>query len=226
MAVTEITLVPARMDIRGFIRIQETVLKALKLNKFEYADVSVDKVGKRIAIQPTKKLKETSFRILQNPASVIVYLKGAMKEVGLEVVPGAYELAIEDGKFIFFGQKAQAKTGNWELFACRNSAGIPMISIDTRGTLILDKRTSTELNTIENNSFKADYNAKKKTFTLTFGKDGYSNVRTIASHANASFMGTLSSFGISLPKTRLRTSCTINENKLTFSVANLKTEEK
>lgn len=217
--------IPAKMDIRGFVRIQDIILKKLQLEKTDFADIYIDRIGKRIGIVPCKKLKETSFRVIQNPASIIVYLKGAMKEIGLEIIPGAYQLALEDDKFIFFGSNISEQNGDWELFSCRNSAGLTMISIDTRGTLILDKRTCTELNTKENNTFSAEYNQKKKTFTLTFGKDGYSNIRTIASHANASFMGTLTSNGVALPKIRLRTSCIVKDNTLTFSIANMQTKE-
>lgn len=222
---TETTYIPAKMDIRGFVRIQEATLLKYHLEKAEFADLFIDKKGKRVGIVPCKKLKENSFRIIQNPASVIVYLKGAMKEVGLNIVPGAYKLALEGDKIVFFGKEAPAEIGEWELFPCRNSAGLTMISIDTRGTLILDKRTCTELNTKENNTFSAEYNPKKKTFTLTFGKEGYSNIRTIASHANASFMGTLTSNGVALPKSRLRTSCIVKDNTLTFSIACMQTKE-
>lgn len=227
---TETLYIPAKMDIRGFVRIQDIVLKKLQIEKAEFADLYIDKVGKRIGIVFDQKLKETSFRVIQNPASIIVYLKGAMKEVGLSIVPGAYTLITENDKIVFSGPKKQDATipeqkGEWELFSCRNSAGLTMISIDTRGTLILDKRTCTEINTKENNTFNAEYNAKKKTFLLTFGKEGFSNVRTIASHANASFMGTLTSNGVALPKTRLRTSCVVKDNTLTFSIANMQTKE-
>ncbi|MCF0223117.1 MAG: hypothetical protein HUK20_02505, partial [Fibrobacter sp.] len=67
----------------------------------------------------------------------------------------------------------------------------------------------------------------KKTFTLTFSKEkGFINVRSIASHANASFMGTLSSHGIALPKSSYRTECSVNGKVLTFSVAPLLATQK
>jgi len=226
---TETLYIPAKMDIRGFIRVQDIILKKTQIEKTEFADLYIDRVGKRIGIELSPKLKETSFRVIQNPASVIIYLKGAMKELGLTVVPGAYTLVSDGDKLVFNGPKtqdaAEQPKGEWELFACRNSAGLTMVSIDTRGTLILDKRASTELNTRENKTFTAEYNAKKKTFTLTFGKEGYSNIRTVASHANASFMGTLTSNGVALPKTRLRTSCIIKDNTLTFCIAGMQTKE-
>ena len=63
-------------------------------------------------------------------------------------------------------------------------------------------------------------------FKLTFSKKGFINVRTIASHANASFMGTLSSHGIALPKKSFRTACKIDGKVITFSVAQLIAEQK
>ena len=71
-----------------------------------------------------------------------------------------------------------------------------------------------------------EYDTAKKTFKLTFSKKGFINVRTIASHANASFMGTLSSHGIALPKKSFRTACKIDGKVITFSVAQLIAEQK
>ncbi len=216
--------IPVKIDIRGFLRIQETVIKALNLPKTPYADLYIDRTNKRIAIVMNKKLNENSFRVIQNPASIIVYIKGAMNALGLSVTSGSYEVVIQDNKLIFNQPKTIKKSGEWERFACRNSAGLPMISIDTRGTLTLDRRTSEAINTQKNPTFTPEYNSKKKTFTLTFGQKGYMNVRTIESHANASFMGTLSSNGFSLPKKSFRTCCEIRGNVLTFRAEALKSK--
>lgn len=222
--------VMVKMDIRGFIRFQEQATKTLKLDKFPYADLEVDVAGKRIAITPSKTLKPTSFRFLQNNKGYLLYFKGAMNVVGLPVESGAYEMEIEGSKLVFSGKKPAKKKGAWAPFACRNSVGLPMLSIDSRGTIIFDKRTSTAMNTVVNNTMVADYDKAKKTFTLTFSKKGFINVRSIASHANASFMGTLSSHGIALPKESFRTPCKLENKTLTFSVAPLiaaqKTAEK
>lgn len=220
-------IIPAKMDIRGFLRIQESVIKALKLPKAPYADVYVDQVGMRIAFVPTKKLNENSFRIIPNPASILIYLKGAMKSIGMPVESGEYELAYEGEKIIFYGKKQQKKTGSWKIFTCRNSAGLPMLSIGTRGTLVLDKRTSELINTRENSTFTAEFDPKKKAFKLIFSRDeGEINVRTIASHANASFMGTLTSNGIALPEKRMRTTCEIKGNVIKFSAEGLFKQKK
>lgn len=225
MAKVKSTTIPVKFDIRGFVRIQKIVAKTIKLTLTPYADVFIDKANKRIGLVFTKKLKETSFRVLPNAASDLIYLKGAMNALGINVEPGAYELELENNMLIYSAEKKSSKKASWELFSCRNSAGLPMLSIDTRGTLILNKKTSDLLNTQKNNTFTAEYNSKTKTFKLTFGKNGYQNVRTIASHANASFMGTLSSNGLALPHEHLRTTCTIQGNVLTFSVAKIKSKK-
>ncbi len=219
------TIIPVKVDIRGFIRIQKNVAKASKISLHPYAEIFVDQKNKRIGISLTKKLSQTAFRVLPNPASDLIYLKGAMNLLGLTVQPGAYELKKEKNMLIFSLENKSVTKAKWEIFPCRNSAGMTMVSIDSRGTLILNKKTCDLLKTKQNNTFSADYNPRSKTFTLTFGKKGYQNVRTIASHANASFMGTLSSNGLSLPKEHLRTTCTINENVLTFSVAGINSKK-
>ncbi|MCK9181469.1 MAG: hypothetical protein M0P13_01130 [Fibrobacteraceae bacterium] len=209
----------ARMDIRGFLRFTKDLVAQFKLKTNTYADLMIDKVGGRIAIVPSNKLKATSFRILPSNDTSLLYLKGAMNTVGLKVVSGDVILTKEGNKIIFQSQKKSSKkTGNWEPFACRNSAGLPMISIDPRGTLILDKRCITALNTKKNDTMTPTYDAKKKTFNLTFGKKGLVNVRTIESHASLSLMGTLSSFGVKLPTEHFRTSADISGTVLTFKL--------
>jgi hypothetical protein len=102
-----------------------------------------------------------------------------------------------------------------------------MLSIDSRGTIIFDRKTRDAVNTQVNKTMIADYDRTKKVFKLSFSKDkGFINVRTIASHANASFMGTLSSHGIALPKKSFRTACKIDGKVITFSVAQLIAEQK
>jgi len=215
-----------KMDIRGFIRFNETDAKELKLDKNPYADIEVDKDGKRIAVTPTKVLKTTSFRFMPNGTGYLLYFKGAMNVVGFKVATGAYTMTVEGSRLVFTGKKPATKKGAWELVACRNSAGIPMLSIDSRGTIIFDKRSCTAVETTKNDTLIAEYDNVKKTFKLTFSKKGFINVRTIASHANASFMGTLSSHGIALPKKSFRTACKIEGKVITFSVAQLVADQK
>ena len=207
----------ARMDIRGFLRLSKELAEKFKLKTAVYADLMVDKVGGRLAIIPTSKLKATSFRILPSNGTYLLYLRGAMNVVGMKVVSGDVELTKEDDKIIF-QKKNSKKTGAWELFACRNSAGLPMISIDARGTMILDKRCITALNTIKNSTATPEFDPKKKTFKLTFGKKGLLNIRTIESHASLSMMGTFHSFGVKLPESHVRYCAQISGNVMTFKL--------
>ena len=234
-----------KMDVRGFIRFPEEAVKALKLDKLAtqtktedgrtvdvgpYVDVEVDPAGKRIAITPIKTPKSTSFRFINGiigSKSKFLYFKGAFNAIGLQVATGAYTLVKEGNKYVFTA-KGSKKKGEWTTLACRNAVGNKtMLSIDTRGTIIFDHNTKNALNTKENKTMVAEYDAAKKTFKLTFSKNkGFINVRTIASHANASFMGTLSSHGIALPLKSFRTESQVDKNVLTFSVAALVARQK
>ena len=234
-----------KMDVRGFIRFPEEAVKALKLDKLAtqkktddgrtvdvgpYVDVEVDPAGKRIAITPIKTPKSTSFRFINGiigSKSKFLYFKGAFNAIGLEVATGAYTLVKEGNKYVFTA-KGSKKKGEWTTLACRNAVGNKtMLSIDTRGTIIFDHNTKNALNTKENKTMVAEYDAAKKTFKLTFSKNkGFINVRTIASHANASFMGTLSSHGIAPPLKSFRTESQVDKNVLTFSVAALVAQQK
>ena len=234
-----------KMDVRGFIRFPEEAVKTLKLDKLAtqtktedgrtvdvgpYVDVEVDVAGKRIAITPIKTPKATSFRFINGiigSKSKFLYFKGAFNAIGLEVATGAYTLVKEGNKYVFTA-KGSKKKGEWTTLACRNAVGNKtMLSIDTRGTIIFDHNTKNALNTKENKTMVAEYDAAKKTFKLTFSKNkGFINVRTSASHANASFMGTLSSHGIALPLKSFRTESQVDKNVLTFSVAPLVAQQK
>ena len=234
-----------KMDVRGFIRFPEEAVKALKLDKLAtqtktedgrtvdvgpYVDVEVDPVGKRVAITPIKTPKSTSFRFINGiigSKSKFLYFKGAFNAIGLPVATGAYTLVKEGNKYVFTAKGAKKK-GEWTTLACRNAVGNKtMLSIDTRGTIIFDHNTKNALDTKENKTMVAEYDAAKKTFKLTFSKNkGFINVRTIASHANASFMGTLSSHGIALPTKSFRTESQVVKNVLTFSVAALVAQQK
>ncbi len=207
----------ARMDVRGFLRFPKEMVKKFKLKDIPYADVFVDKAGGRIGIVPTKKLKTTSFRIFSPTGTATLYLRGAMNSVGLKVVSGDVTLSKEGNMFIFQNQKkASAQAPEWSLFACRNSAGLPMASIDPRGTMILDKRCVEALDTQKNPTMTPEYDSKKKLFTLSFGKNGLVNVRTIESHASFSMMGTFHSFGVNLPESHTRYPVQIDGNILKF----------
>ena len=222
-----------KMDIRGFLRFPDQAIKTMKLDKMAkqenskkgevieigpYADIEVDPVGKRVAITPTKEAKTTSFRFIvgvNSTKSKFLYFKGALLEK-------------EGNKYIFTSKNSTKKKGPWKLIACRNSiANKTMLSIDSRGTIIFDRHTRDAVNTQVNKTMIADYDRAKKVFKLSFSKDkGFINVRTIASHANASFMGTFSSHGLALPKQSFRTECKVEGKTITFSVASLVAEQK
>ena len=235
-----------KMDIRGFLRFPEQAIKAMKLDKMAkqgtsadgktveigpYADIEVDPIGKRFAITPTKEAKTTSFRFIvgvNSTKSKFLYVKGALNGIGSKIITGAYTLEKEGNRYIFTGKGDSKKKGPWQLIACRNSiANKTMLSIDTRGTIIFNRHTRDTVNTQVNKTMIAEYDRAKKVFKLTFSKDkGFINVRTIASHANASFMGTFSSHGIALPKQSFRTECKVEGKTISFSVASLIAEQK
>lgn len=234
-----------KMDIRGFLRFPAEAIKSMKLDKMAkqetdkkgnsidigpYADIEVDPVGKRIAITPTKDAKATSFRFIlgvNGSKSKFLYFKGALNAIGESIATGAYTLEKDGNRYVFTSKNAPKKKGEWQLIACRNAvANKTMLSIDSRGTIIFDKNSKNAVNTVVNNTMIAEYDAAKKNFKLTFSKKGFINVRTIASHANASFMGTLSSQGIALPKKSFRTECKIDGKVLTFNIAALVAEQK
>lgn len=237
--------VVVKMDIRGFLRFPAEAVKAMKLDKMAkvetdkkgksvevgpFADIEVDPVGKRIAITPIKEAKATSFRFIlgvNGSKSKFLYFKGALNAIGEQIATGAYTLEKEGNRYIFTGKEPAKKKGEWHTIACRNAvANKTLLSIDSRGTIIFDKNAKNAVNTNVNNTMIAEYDTAKKTFTLTFSKKGFINVRTIASHANASFMGTLSSHGIALPTKSFRTECKIEGKVLTFSIASLIAEQK
>lgn len=207
-----------RMDIRGFIRFPKEFAAKWKLKNLPYADVFIDKASGRIGIVPTAKLKTTSFRILPSNETFLLYLRGAMRAIGMEVVSGPVPLVKEGDKWIL-SKKTSKKAGDWIPFACRNSAGFPMISIDPRGTLILDKRCISAIDTVRNPTMTPEYDAKKKTFTFTFGKKGLLNVRTSGSHASLSMMGTFHAFGVKIPEQHTRIRAEISGKVLTFKMA-------
>lgn len=238
-------IIIAKMDIRGFLRIPLQSIIDLRLDKMAkqitdengyttevgpYANIEVDPIGKRISITPIREPKTTSFRFISGintKRSKFIYLKSALNAIGEKIETGTYSLEKDGARYILESKNAPGTKGPWQAISCRNAVSDrTMLSIDSRGTIIFSRKTRDAVNTQQNTQMKVDYNATKKTFKLTFVKnDGDLNVRTIASHANASFMGTLSSLGIKLPQKSFRTECQINGNTITFSVAHLATKK-
>lgn len=219
-----LTSINAKMDIRGFLRIQAAAAEELNLKSTPYAELEYNSTTKQIRITPLSNVTETSFRVIPSNKGFILFLKGAMTRAGIKVSIGHLKLKREGKSLIYSGKRSPDNLptgGEWVHFPCRNSSGLPMVSISTRGTLIFDKKAMEEIDTRKNHTFIPYYDSKKKEFTLKFIQRGFINVRSIASHANASFMGTLSAEGIPLPKESYRTRCHIKGDTVTFSVKNM-----
>jgi len=210
----------ASLDARGFLRFIAATAVSLKVEQYSFVDVYIDRVGKRVALKLSKKEQPGSFRLLNHDGRFLIFAKGALSEVKLSTKSGLVTLHVEKDLLIISGKST--KTGAWEFLACRNSPNIPMASIDSRGTLILDRNCTTALGIPENDTASSEYDAKKKEITLTLQKKkGDLNVRAVGSHANISLMGTLSSFGLSLPEARLRVVCVLKGKTVKFNVADL-----
>jgi len=210
----------ATIDARGFLRFVSATATTLDITKFPFVDLYIDRTGKRVAMQLSRKEQPGSFRLLDHEGRYLVFIKGALTEAKMSAKPGRLEL-VRDGKNLVISGKS-AKTGTWEYFPCRNSPTIPMASLDSRGTLILDRNCTKALGIPAVDTASAEYDSKKKEITLSLQKKkGDLNVRAVGSHANISLMGTLSSFGIPLPTGRIRTACAIQGKAVKFSVADL-----
>lgn len=208
------------IDARGFLRFVSATATTLKVTQFGFVDIFVDRQGKRVALKLSKKEQPGSFRLLDHEGRHLVFVKGALSEAKLPTKAGRVSLTIEKDLLIISGKSS--KVGSWEPFACRNSPNIPMASLDSRGTLILDRNCTTTLGIPGVDTASANYDAKKKEMTLTLVKSkGDLNVRAIGSHANISLMGTLSSVGLPLPKARLRLVCALKGKTVSFNLSDL-----
>jgi hypothetical protein len=214
---TEFTI---SIDARGFLRFVAATAAALKVQNFGFADIFIDKKGKRVGLKLSNKEKPGSFRLLDHEGRHLVFIKGALVEAKLPTKSGRFNMVLENGMLILAG-KSSSK-GEWVLFPCRNSPNIPMASLDSRGTLILDRNCTSALQIPKVDTATASFDAKKKEMTLTLVKSkGDLNVRSIGSHANISLMGTLSSYGLKLPKASVRFVCTLDGKTVRFNLASL-----
>jgi len=208
------------IDARGFLRFVSATASTLNVEKFSYVDLYVDKIGKRIALKLSKKEQPGSFRLLEHEDRRLVFVKGALSEAGQASKSGRVTLTTDGDLLVLAGKSG--KTGSWEVFPCRNSPSIPMASLDSRGTLILDRNCIEPLNIPSNDTATATYDAKKKELSFTLQKKkGDLNVRVVGSHANISLMGTLSSYGLPLPKSRLRLLCAIKGSVVKINLEDL-----
>ena len=211
------------LDARGFIRFVSESVVALNLSKFPFADIYADQLGKRVGVKLTKKEQAGSFRVLEQGGRFVLFVRGAMNEVGMSTKSGHLEL-VHEGDFLVLSRKSNkaAKTGEWVRVPCRNSPTIPMASLDQRGTLILDRNCTEAVGIPDSDTASVVFHAKKLELELEFQKKkGDLNVRPVGSHANLSLMGTFSSFGLRLPKKSVRFACKVSGKSLRFSVADL-----
>lgn len=216
----KITEFPVSVDARGFLRFVSVTATSLKVAKFPFVDIYVDRAGKRVGLKLSSKEQPGSFRMLNHEGRFLVFVKGALAEVGLPTQAGRSVLHSEKNMLVISGKGS--KVGKWEFFACRNSPNIPMASLDSRGTLILDRNCTSTLDIPTLDTASAEYDTRKKVMKLTLAKaKGDLNIRAIGSHANISLMGTLSSFGLPLPKARMRVVCVLKGRTVSFNLADL-----
>lgn len=208
------------LDVRGFLRFSSATCESLQVKDYQFIQIFVDKIGRRIAMELIKQEVPGCFRLLDHNGRYLTYVQGAMSAAGIKLKSGAQTLIPEKNLLVLSPGKTQ-KTGEWQDFHCRNSAGIPLGSLDRRGTLILDRNCTSAIDMEANGFADAAYDSRRKIFTLTFGKKGALRVRPIAKHANISFMGTLSACGLALPEEHGRVICSIKGKTLSFSVADL-----
>lgn len=216
----KITEFPVSIDARGFLRFVSATATALKVSQYPYVDIYLDRQGKRVGLKLSRKEQPGSFRMLDHEGRHLVFVKGALGEVKLPTKSGRTELTTDKEMLVLSGKNSKAV--KWEFFPCRNSPNIPMASLDSRGTLILDRNCTNNLDIPNLDTANAEYDAKKKIMTLALVKGkGDLNIRAIGSHANISLMGTLSSFGLPLPKARTRVVCTLKGKTVSFNLSDL-----
>jgi hypothetical protein len=216
----KLTEYPVSIDARGFLRFVSATATGLKVAQFPFVDIYLDRAGKRVGLKLSRKEQPGSFRMLDHEGRHLVFVKGALSEVKLPTKSGRTVVSVEKDMLVLSGKSS--KVGKWEFFPCRNSPNIPMASLDSRGTLILDRNCTSTLDIPALDTASADFDSKKKVMTLTLAKSkGDLNIRSIGSHANISLMGTLSSFGLPLPKARMRLVCTLKGKTVSFNLADL-----
>jgi uncharacterized protein (TIGR02145 family) len=137
---------------------------------------------------------------LDTTAELETELELAKKTVEYDFEKKGKDLTITFGK---------GKKGKWEHYPCRNSAGMPMASLDPRGLLIFDKHATKAYNISENPYLKIKFDKAKKQLIFGFSKDSKVKIqaRMVDKHCNVSLMGTLSSFGLKRPAKTIRIKC-------------------
>lgn len=184
-----------------------------------FASLFIDPIGKRVGIAFTEEARPGSFQLRFPGGRPALYLESALQAAGIGTEPGPLVLT-DDGALLIVNcsETRNSIEGAWVPFHCRSSADIPMVSLDIRGTLTLDRLCLRLLNLNDTGSVDADYAPHSAEFRLHFHSEGHLSVRHVASHAEISLRGTLSSLGLALPAKRMRYTVSIADSLLRFSL--------
>lgn len=204
-----------RLDARGLVRFPAALAQHILAGAQPFASVFVDPAGQRVALVFTRHPQPGSFRLLTPGGHPALYLKGALQAAEISTEPGPLALRQEE-QLLILDRASALLPGPWIPFHCRSSAYIPMATLDARGTLTLDRLCVRSLPTDVAASAEASYDAATGFFSLTFSEDGSLAVRRVASHAELSFRGTLTSLGLPLPLKRIRYVAQVQDAVLRF----------
>lgn len=210
----------AHIDSRGYLVFATADLQAVEKNIPKFAHVYIDSKTQTLAIKFVATERLGVFTLLDQTEHILLFVKGALTRLGLAEQVGEIQLQARDG-YWWWPSPQPERIANLKNFACRASRNKPILSINKRGTLVLNKYCVVQLNTPVNNTVNAHFDAVEQKFHLEFSAGtGYLGVRTISSHAEVSLMGTLSSLGLPLPERTYRLDGVIDGNKLVISVVN------
>ena len=208
----------ASIDGRGYLTVENTLLKDANLHHNKFVQIFADKKSKVIAFKFYKKEEVGSFALVKQGKNTLIFVKGALKSIAI-AKPNSKMQLIKKDEWWVLALGVTLDFDNLVHFPCRSTRNIPMVSINKRGTLILNKSCLEYIDTSVYQSVNASFNSEKQKFILEFfEEEGFLSVRTIGSHAEISFMGTLSSFGFKMSSITQRIKCEISKNILVFSV--------
>lgn len=208
----------AQLDARGLLRFPPEMAGTLHKAATPFVSVFTDSVLQQVGLVFSSAPQPGSFRLLSVGGRPALYLKSALQAAGASTQAGPVELWQEGGLIRIARSADRQPAVSWLPFHCRSSANIPMLALDSRGTLTLDRLCVRDLNLASCDSANAQYENSTGIFLLTFGNEGELAVRHVASHAEISFRGTLTAYGIALPAKRLRYTGTLVEQTLRFSL--------
>ena len=197
-----------RIDKRGFLLLRSAAVQKYKFTEYPFVDIYYDKTSKTVELHLSKKEKVGSFRVLNFDGRYAIHLAGVLNTAKIGIKVGEYTFNKNGSKLqIKFG-KGQ-KTGTMVHHACRNSAGMPMASLDKRALLIFDKNATKEYNIVKNPFIQIHYDKKKQSLGFEFTKSKKLKVkaRPVDRHVNISLMGTLSNLGLERPQNTVRMQC-------------------